>query len=209
MLALTPPVGGTLSAHHLHGVVVRRPGAFGHFIAQNQGHNLDDTEGCVMMIRRLFEFGHEKIAFVGNKFLASDIRERGYRNAMENLKLKVPGEYVFRRQNDVELDEYLASMVTGKNKPDAFFCSSDNLAVTVVSTVMKLGLKVPRDVSVAGFGNLSSGKFIIPNITTIDESHGKVAWRVVEKMVDILSKKDSGTLLELIQPTLIVRQSVQ
>ena len=51
--------------------------------------------------------------------------------------------------------------------PTAFFCAHDGLAVTVVSELLRLGFRIPEDVTVVGFGDFSSATQISPQLTTV------------------------------------------
>jgi LacI family transcriptional regulator len=51
--------------------------------------------------------------------------------------------------------------------PTAFFCAHDGLAVTVVSELLRLGMRIPDDVTVIGFGDFSSATQISPQLTTV------------------------------------------
>jgi LacI family transcriptional regulator len=49
----------------------------------------------------------------------------------------------------------------------AFFCAHDGLALTVVSELLRLGYKVPEDMTVVGFGDFSAARQITPQLTTV------------------------------------------
>jgi len=51
--------------------------------------------------------------------------------------------------------------------PTAFFASSDALAVGALKAIQEVGLKVPEDISVIGFNDISVAKYVSPPLTTI------------------------------------------
>ena len=168
----------------------------------------DDEVGCALMIQYLHELGHRRIAYVGNVYLASDIRELGYRSAMREVGLDVPSDCVLRSNDCHEVERLVLKLIDEGESPDAFFCSSDNIASTIITALLRRGVRVPEDVSVAGFGNLSCSKFVIPNITTVDESHKEVARGVVGEILQTIDSKESVHLKKKIPPSIMKRQSV-
>ena len=168
----------------------------------------DDVAGATMIVRELYELGHRRIAYVGNLFLASEIRESGYATALKELGVTVDPALIFNSGDVFQIKDFIANLAeTGK--PDAVFCSGDNMAAVVISAIQECGLLVPEDISVAGFGNLACGRFHLPPISTVDESHRAVCVMAMDKIIATLSKKDHGKFYETILPSLIMRQSTQ
>ena len=67
-------------------------------------------------------------------------------------------------------------------RPTAFFCICDGYAMFVQRAALKLGLRVPEDVSVIGFGNSELGEAAVSPLCTIDEPYealGQTALRVL------------------------------
>ena len=69
------------------------------------------------------------------------------------------GEPAFR-------DEFVRILDEGK-PPSAIFCGNDGVAVTVISQLLRRGVRVPEDISVVGFADYASAMQISPNLTTI------------------------------------------
>lgn len=170
----------------------------------------DDHLGCKLMVEKLFKLGHRKIAFMAAnlKYTASKIRLDGYIQTMKNLCLDVPDEYVFGNKKPEKIKSHVFKLLKNSNRrPDAIFCSGDNIASMVIDSIKDFGFKIPDDISVAGFGNLDCGRFSIPSISTINEFHSKTSARVVEKIVDALSNRDFGAYYETVKPSVVLRES--
>lgn len=85
---------------------------------------------------------------------------------------------------------------SGEKLPDVFVCANDILAVAVVATLTNLGVKVPEEVAVTGFDNISyAGKFV-PAIATVDPNFETVGRKSGKKLLDIMAgEKKTGELL--------------
>jgi len=68
-------------------------------------------------------------------------------------------------------------------QPTAFFCAHDGLAVTVVSELLRIGCRIPEDVSVIGFGDFSSATQIAPQLTTV-RMHGAEIGAAAVRLLD-------------------------
>lgn len=52
--------------------------------------------------------------------------------------------------------------------PEAIICANDAMALTVIITLEKHGIKIPDDVIVTGFDNISAARYFCPEVTTVD-----------------------------------------
>jgi LacI family transcriptional regulator len=94
--------------------------------------------------------------------------------------------------------------------PTALFCSHDSLGVFVVSELHRLGLRVPEDVSIIGYGDFAAATQISPMLTTLrlpGAEMGMAAFRTLMDRLDSNRRQLPAQRLMLV-PTLIERASV-
>ena len=58
--------------------------------------------------------------------------------------------------------------------PDAFICANDEMALGLMETLQEHGVRVPRDVLVCGFDNLTSAELSSPRLSTVHTDHSKL-----------------------------------
>ena len=90
-------------------------------------------------------------------------------SAMEENGLTVDEKRIFygdfkSYDGKLAIDEFAASRLEA---PDAFICANDSMALTVASSLDKLGYKVPDDIMVTGFDNTFSARNSTPSITSV------------------------------------------
>ncbi|OJF75631.1 MAG: hypothetical protein BKP49_11355 [Treponema sp. CETP13] len=51
--------------------------------------------------------------------------------------------------------------------PTAILCANDTMATAVISQLSNNGYKIPKDISVVGFNNISNAKYLTPPLTTV------------------------------------------
>jgi LacI family transcriptional regulator len=126
-----------------------------------------DWEAGIVVARFLTGLGHRCIGFVqGRGGLFGRIeRLRGLRDGAAEC----PGASVHEIGFDEPggfLDAFLA-LVRAGIAPTALFCAHDGLAVTAISELTRLGLRVPAAISVVGFFDFVCATQIVPQLTTI------------------------------------------
>ena len=58
-------------------------------------------------------------------------------------------------------------LLTGDNRPDAIYATTDFAAIAAINAAHMLGLRVPHDVAVIGVGNTPDARLIAPTLTTV------------------------------------------
>ena len=108
-------------------------------------------------------------------------------------------------EGGVEAMRYLAKL---DEMPSAVFVCNDMMAIGVLSEAARLGINVPKDLSVIGYDNVYISRFTAPALTTIHQPKKEIAARAVDTLIDRLSSKRSKGLQIKVEPTLVERESV-
>lgn len=163
------------------------------------------------MTEHLIGLGHTRIAFVKghDKHGASHLRAEGYRNAMEAAGLLLDTAF------DVQGDFSFASGVScGENllaltpRPTAVFCANDQMALGVMSVAHRQGLRVPHDLSIAGFDDAPSASMVWPPLTTIRQPIFEMAEAAANMLIEQKSPAPEGGALSVsLEFALIQRES--
>lgn len=80
----------------------------------------------------------------------------------------------------------LTTLVANSPGPSAIICGNDVLAVGAVRAAQRLGLRVPKDISITGFDDIELASVILPGLTTVHVPHrqmGVLAARQLWHMV--------------------------
>lgn len=144
---------------------------------------IDDRTGGRLAGEYLLGRGHRRCAFVGDADLpdyaihTSDWRLEGYREALAEGGVILPGEYVALAPHSRENARLLAHRLLDlPEPPTAIFAASDNQAVGVLKAARERGLSMPKELAVMGFDDVDIADFI--GLTTIRqplEESGRVA----------------------------------
>lgn len=166
----------------------------------------DSYEGITMAVNHLVNLGHKNIAFLNGSLysLVSDQRQEAFESAMAAASLPVQKDlmaygYYVSDSAKYHVPGFLAAGAT------AVVCGNDLIAKGVIDECTKRGFRVPEDVSVVGFDDISIAATFDPPLTTIRQERnelGRCAYDILNSLIHHIPI--SKTLL---RPKLIERES--
>jgi len=175
---------------------------------------IDNEVASRKMVDYLYELGHKNVLYVTwNKNIELTIEKskiQGYTDGILNrggLPL-VCGVGGYKIEDGYNNGEKILEAIE-KNNVTAVFCCQDEIAIGLINYLYDKGIKVPEDVSVVGYGDISLASIYRPKLTTIKEPYydfGAVAMRRILKEING-EIPDKRTLKLPVQ--LIKRESVK
>ena len=97
--------------------------------------------------------------------------------------------------------------VVPEDRPTAFLCASDTVAMGVVRTLDDLGLRVGRDVAVVGFDDSIAAQVCTPALSSVRQPLEEVAVGIVDYLGELLAHRPIPEPGRVLTPTLSVRQT--
>ena len=171
----------------------------------------NDREICAQMTEYLASLGHERIAFIAGHSEHKALYERqlGYEDGLKQSGLKVYNSLIKEGDNSFRCGEYWThKLMKSKNPPTAIFCCNDDMATGVLRAAHKLNIKVPEQLSVAGFDDIPLAAQIYPALTTIHQPVRSMADRALKILMDkIRNRKSDLHESNVLESSLIVRES--
>lgn len=193
--------------------------------------DIDDEGGAYMIVRYLIAQGHRRIAhFAGSEGVrGAQLRTQGYCRALEDAgiphddSLIIPCGYSLH-SGRYSMGKFLET--TPSNAlPTAIFCGNDTIAYGCVEILTAHGIRVPEQISIAGFDDSLMARLTQPALTTICQPFRRMGQRAVERLLPKIRsdispvKKDTDALTpfhqladtdtEVFDVELIVRDSVR
>lgn len=168
----------------------------------------DDVQGAFELTSHLIAEGHRDIWFIGDVELPWYARcAEGYRNSMLQASLQP-------RLSEIHSDDrqlgYLAmrSIVSRRDPVTAVFAGSDQIASGVYEALGQLGLRIPDDISVAGF-NDSEGALMDPPLTSVREFPEELGTHLAEFVERRIQTPHRGPQLLTIPTRIVFRNSIR
>lgn len=170
----------------------------------------DGFHGMQMVTQRLIDAGHRDIGFVGTPRSTNSIMDRymGYCKAlqMNGIREKADRVYFDREEGgygsirDIELTD---------NIPTAFVCNCDSTAVLLIEQLEKRGLKVPDDISVAGFDHYCNHLPPHLELLTYESDVKALAQISVNTLVKRIEKKKEPEGIRIVEGKVIEGNTVK
>ncbi|MBJ6125313.1 LacI family DNA-binding transcriptional regulator [Microvirga splendida] len=171
---------------------------------------IDNRAAASRMTQHLASLGHRRIAYVSGP--ANNILERerfsGFKDGLEaagqpfDPTLVLPGDYTI--ESGVAAGQALVARAT---RPTAVFCTSDEMAIGLMRTLFSAGLRVPQDMSVAGFDDIEFAAVAEPALTTIHQPRRELGQAAASALIALLQGRPSPKRIRL-ETDLVIRDSV-
>lgn len=163
--------------------------------------------GGYLATKHLLNLGRSKVAFMGDISLPEpDSRFQGYLRALDEVGIK----YNKKLQKNVAFDmahasDDIADFLQSNVEFDAAVCCSDLMAISAMGAIGESGKRVPEDVAIVGYDDISLACYSSPSLTTVRQDINKGGRIIVQKMI---SQINGDTVNDSVLNTeLIVRRS--
>ncbi|MCT7356821.1 substrate-binding domain-containing protein, partial [Streptomyces sp. 15-116A] len=165
----------------------------------------DDQRGARLVTEHLIGLGHRRIAHIAGYGAVGELRRRSFEETLRRHGL-ADGALV-TAGDMTEEGGYRAAvrLLSRADRPTAVFAVNDIACVGALSAAEELGLRVPGDVSVAGYDNTSLSRLRHLWLTTVDNASHEVGRRAARCLLDRLESPGRPGELHLVPPALEVR----
>ncbi|RII95636.1 LacI family transcriptional regulator [Clavibacter michiganensis] len=166
--------------------------------------------GAYEATRYLLSIGHRQIAYIGGPPGATCdvIRAHGWSAAMAEAGINVDLEQIPRGAYSYEHGcESAQALLSSKVPPTAIFAGSDISATGVLEAARRLGLSVPRDLSVVGFDDTHLARASTPPLTTVHQPIADIGRTAVSSIVRLAAGESIAAKRIELATHLVVRDS--
>ncbi len=188
--------------------------------------NTNDMQGAMEIMEYVLKAGHRKIAILSLKPATSpgdedseretfsrvrDLRLRGYKSALKKFGLSIDNYSirVIESECSIEGGEVAARRLFNlKRRPTAIVAMSDIMAIGAFLYCKREGIRIPEDVSLAGFDDIPEASLISPGLTTVFQPAFEKGKTAGEILIRLLKNKKIDTCVEF-DTKLVVRESVK
>lgn len=155
----------------------------------------DEETGAYELVRHLTTLGHRRILHYAGPpgVLGAERRLRGYRRALRDAGLKVDENLIisgdFTQESARSVLRHWLRRHRHEPMPQAIFCVNDGAAMGCLEVLSEVGIRVPTDVSVAGFDDTLAARTTVPQLTTVRQPLRAMGERAVEILLDHINNR--------------------
>lgn len=184
--------------------------------AKNDSVFSDNAAGGTLAAEHLLAMGHRRLGLV-MQHKKNTLRESAFLDRLSKDGARIHPRHVvnFFETDDMthpdedKFQKRLEKLLLSPDCPTAIFASSDPLALSLYSVAGRLGIEIPKRVSVLGYADLDFCEMLWPPLSSVrqdGQQEGAIAARL---LLDRISGDDSSPKTVTVPVTLIKRSSVK
>lgn len=172
----------------------------------------DLAKGAYDMTHYLIESGCRRILFLGGRreLVPAKARLSGFLSAHHDAGLTVQPDQILEVPHAIYQCGYeAAKQAMQSTAPDAIMTINDVLSMGVLGYLREVGVRVPEDVSVAGYDDLLYSKMLETPLTTVRQPVREICASAVSLLFRIIGGEKPPEEMILLEPELVIRASTR
>lgn len=150
----------------------------------------DDTSAAFKATEHLVQKGAKRIAFLSMaaNLSISTGRKAGYEQAVK--KHQLTATTLECGADDDENRQLIGELINSPARPDAIFAAVEKLAINTYEVCKQAKIKIPEELKVIGFSNLSATALFNPGLSTIIQPAGEIGREATAVLFKLIEKKN-------------------
>ncbi len=169
----------------------------------------NNENGAYQATRYLLDLGHRSILYIGgnSKLSTEQSRVEGFKRAMSEAGLTLEPELVIEDSFDSDRAFDVVSRFFPEGLPcSAIFCADDMIAFGAKGAVEHYGLRVPDDISILGFDDISFARYM--GLTTVAQPAVEIGRNAMLLLIDALENRlEEEDYTMVLEPSLVIRST--
>jgi len=172
----------------------------------------NDYLGVKQILEYAIRMGHEKFGLIAGAsgFVSAADRQQAFDDVMRDQQVISKASW---RKDGNYLPESgynaMREILSSADMPTCVFAMNDDMAVGAMRACQDLGYRVPNDISIIGYDDMSYAQYLIPRLTTVHKPTDEIVRAGVEALTKQLAAQTISIERRIIDPTVIVRDSVK
>lgn len=158
----------------------------------------DNVTGMRELLTYVVAQGHKKVAYIhGADSAVTKSRLSSFYKTAEELGLIVPDEYIKEAayRSTRAAGEATKELLELQTPPTCILYPDDFSCFGGMNVIRGKGLRIPEDISVAGYDGLRIGRHIEPKLTTLWQDTEAIGAEAAKKLIDLIEKPKT-TIIE-------------
>lgn len=149
----------------------------------------DNIKGIKDLITYIYEMGHRKIAYIhGADSSVTQNRVGSFHKTLWELGIEVKDEYV---KSGVYHDPETTARLTKellrlKERPTCIIFPDDFSCIGGINAIKEFGLRIPEDISVAGYDGITLSQILDPPLTTYQQDTDALGRKAAQKLISLI-----------------------
>lgn len=157
----------------------------------------DNVKGMKDLITYIYEKGHRKIAYIhGADSSVTQNRVGSYYKTLGELGIEAPDDYV---KNGIYHDPNTTAKLTKelldmKDRPTCIIFPDDFSCVGGINAIKEQGLRIPEDISIAGYDGIVLSQVLDPKLTTLQQDTKALGRNAADKLIALIENPKAAII---------------
>ena len=172
--------------------------------------SIDNHLGMYQAVEYLYALGHRKILYLGCRHNSNThhLRLAGYLDACEKHGIAPEVVYSDFSRSSIQSGYQLGRFRFREKEPcTAILCPSDTLSIGVMRAADEAGLRIPEDISVMGFDDISLSALPRIGLTTVSQPKKELTDVAVDLLLEKITTPSLKARQRLLSPSIVERTS--
>ncbi len=172
--------------------------------------SVDNTSGMQQATEYLYSLGHRRILYLGARDSSMTHKHRldGYLNTCSKLGIEPNVLHNSGARSSVQVGYELAKAHFDQPFSEtAILCAADTLAIGVIQAAYEKGIRIPEDLSLMGFDNISFSALPPISLTTVNQPKLELAVSALDMLLNRIKRPDAPHTKTILSPSLVIRNS--
>lgn len=169
----------------------------------------NDYEAGKKVAEYIINLGHKNIAFLkGPDVYSSNERFTAYKDVMNKKKLEIKDYFITKSVLDRESAyEVTLKLLKKHNDITAIIGNNDHTTIGAIKAIEKLGLDIPKDISIVGYDDIEIAGLLKVPLTTVHYPKFKCGIQATERLIKILGNRKSRSKKIVLETSFVERDS--
>ena len=161
----------------------------------------DNIKGMRDLLLHIYQKGHRKIAYIhGADSAVTQSRLSSFYRTAEELGIEIPDEYVREAayRSTMESFEKTQELLELKVPPTCILYPDDFACFGGINAIKEKGLRIPEDISVAGYDGIRIGRHVEPQLTTLRQDTGQIGSKAAESLIELIEHPKTALIRQIV-----------
>lgn len=167
----------------------------------------DNVTGMKELLEYVYSMGHRRIAYIhGADSAVTTGRLTSFYRTAERLGLEIPDEYIKEAAYRSTTAAYRMTneLLDLPNPPTCILYPDDFAAFGGINAIRERGLRIPEDISVAGYDGIRAARRLEPKLTTVRQDTERIGSEAAKRLISLIDKPKTTIVEQVIVPGTVV-----
>ncbi len=163
----------------------------------------DNEKGMRDLLTFVWQKGHRRIAYIhGADSAVTRKRVTSFYQTAKELQLEIPELYVKEAayRDTAAAYEKTKELLALENPPTCILYPDDFASFGGINAIKELGLRIPENISVAGYDGIRVGRHIEPQLTTLRQDTRQIGAEAAGRLIHLIEEPEHAAIWQVIVP---------